>query len=136
MKTLKNLFLVMLMVVSSLSFVACSDDDDDDAPKSPYASTIIGTWKITHYGSEDYWIPWSKATTTATFNSDGTYSGHGYFGNGTGTYKLTNSHITCYISGKVYAQYDIKSVDNGIAVLDMYAGDDTSEKLTIKCKKI
>jgi hypothetical protein len=135
MKALKNFFFVMLMIVSSISFVSCSDNDDDE-PQSPYASTIIGTWKITHYGSQSNWLTWPKSTTTATFNSDGTYSGRGYFGTGTGTYTLKNSHITCYVDGEVYAQYDIISVENGIAVLDMYAGSDTSSKITIKCKKI
>jgi hypothetical protein len=123
----------MLMIVSSISFASCSDDDE---PQSPYATTIIGTWKITHFGSEAYWATWNKSTTTATFNSDGTYSGRGYFGTGSGTYTLKGSHITCYIDGDVYAQYDIISVENGIAILDMYAGNDSSTKLTIKCKKI
>ena len=133
MKNLKHFFLLMMLLVATISFVSCSDDDDE--PQSPYASTIIGTWKITHYGSTSYWLDWPRTTTTATFNSDGTYSGRGYFGNGSGTYTLKDSHITCYVDGKIYAQYDIISVDGNIAILDMYAGTDTSTKLTIKCKK-
>ena len=132
MKNLKHLFLVVLLIATTISFVSCSDDDE---PSSPYASTIIGTWKITHYGSTTNWISWTKSTTTATFNSDGTYSGRGYFGNGSGTYKLKDSHITCYIDGEVFMQYDIISVSGTEAILEMYAGTDSTTKLTIKCKK-
>jgi heat shock protein HslJ len=135
MKTFRNFFLAMLMIISSITFTSCSNNDDDEQ-LSPYATAIIGTWKITHYGSQSYWLTWKKTTTKATFYSDGTYSGSGYFGYGTGTYTLKGSHITCYIDGLVYTQYDIISVDGGIAILDMYAGNDSDTKLTIKCKKV
>ena len=40
--------------------------------------------------------------TYATFNSDGTYNGRGYFGNGSGTYKISGNTIICYIEGEEY----------------------------------
>jgi hypothetical protein len=109
---------------------------DDDEPENPYASTIVGTWKITHYGSTAYWIAWSKAPTTFTFKSNGTYSTDGDLGDATGTYTLDSNHITTYVNGKIYIQYDIVTIDDGIAILDMYPGTYSDTRITVKCKKI
>jgi hypothetical protein len=135
MKAIKNMFLVMLMIVSSISFASCSDKEDDE-PQNPYASAIVGTWKITHHGSTTYWVEWPFQTTKIIFNADGTCSESGYFKISSGTYKVTDKHITCYVGGYIICQYDIISIQNGIAIFDMYAGTDTSTKISIKCKKI
>lgn len=132
----KKLFLVLFMMIATLAFNACSDDKKDEPQSnSPYAKTIIGTWKITDYGSSRHWFSWPYQTTTATFNADGTYSGSGYFGYGSGTYKLVGSHITCYVNGKTYMQYDIISVNAGIAELEAYAGNSSDNAIGIRCKK-
>ena len=136
MKTFKLIGMALIAVLMCVNFVACSSSDDEEVLEltGPYATKIIGTWEVTHYGDGKVWIPWTNKTTTATFNSDGTYSGRGYFGTGKGTFKLSNSHITCYIEGEVFIQYDILSVEGDIAVLTMYP-ESSSEKLTIKCEK-
>ena len=135
MKTFRLIGMALIAILMCVSFVSCSNDDEDGLDISgPYSTKIIGTWKLTHLGDGNVWIPWTKQTTSATFNSDGTYSGRGYFGTGTGTFKLSHSHVTCYVDGEIFMQYDIVSIDDNIAVLKMYP-DSSSEKLTIKCEK-
>lgn len=135
MKTFRMVGMALIAILMCVSFSSCSNDDEDEFELSgPYATKIIGTWELTHYGDGKVWIPWTKKTTSATFNSNGTYSGQGYFGTGTGTFELSNSHVTCYVDGEIFMQYDIVSIENNIAVLTMYP-DSSSEKLTIKCEK-
>ena len=124
----------------SLSIISCSSDEPEQT--SPYASSILGTWQITHYGSSfgsiTSWVDWDKTTTTATFNSDGTYSGRGYYGLGSGTYKLEGKSVYCYIEGELYMRYYIISMPSDTeTILAMYPYPCNSEgEITIKCKKI
>lgn len=135
MKTFRFIGMALFAVLMCVNFASCSDSDEDEFELTgPYATKIIGTWEITHLGDGRVWIPWTNTRTTATFNSDGTYSGRGYFGTGTGRFELSNSHITCYIEGEVFMQYDIVSVEGDVAVLTMYP-ESSSDKLTIKCEK-
>lgn len=128
---MKKIFLLMTVCLIALS--GCSKDEDT---KFNYdIKTLYGTWQITHVdtkGGSDF-SPWILATTTATFNSDGTYSGSGYFGNGTGTYKAKGKTVTCYVEGKEYIKYDIISLESTLCTLKMY---DETAAVTIKCKKI
>ena len=72
--------------------------------------------------------------TSATFNSDGTYSGSGYFGNGSGTYTAKGNTITTFVSGQVYIVYTVLSLNGSTAELKMtMPGSD--ETLWIKCVK-
>lgn len=70
----KTLFL--LITILTISFIGCSDDDD-----SEYKDAIIGTWELTQIEFGGGWTSIPRRT-YATFNSDGTYNGRGYFGNG------------------------------------------------------
>ena len=135
MKTLRFVGMAFFAILMCVNLASCSNSDEDEFKLTgPYATKIIGTWEITHYGDGKVWIPWTNKTTTATFNSDGRYSGRGYFGTGTGTFELSNSHITCYIEGEVFMQYDIVSVEGDVAILTMYPKS-SSDKLTIKSEK-
>ena len=80
----KYLFLLLTLVVTSLAFVSCSDDDDDNQ----YNSAIVGTWKVTEVKTSQSgsYMDWPFKTTYASFKSDGTYYGSGYFGTGSGTW--------------------------------------------------
>ena len=80
----KTLFL--LITILMISFIGCSDDDD-----SEYKDAIIGTWELTQIEFGGGWTSIPRRT-YATFNSDGTYNGRGYFGNGSGTVSYT--HLT------------------------------------------
>lgn len=127
----KFLFILLTLVVTSFAFVSCSSDDDDD---NQYTSAIVGTWKLTEVRMSETgsYITWPFKTTYASFDSDGTYYGYGYFGTGSGTWSLKGNTIKTYVDGKLYVSYDILSVTSTDAELKMTA-DDAS--LWIKCKK-
>ena len=127
----KYLFILLTLVVTSFAFVSCSSDDEDD---NQYTSAIVGTWKLTEVRMSETgsYITWPFKTTYASFDSDGTYYGYGYFGTGSGTWSLKGNTIKTYVDGKLYVSYDILSVTSTDAELKMTA-DDAS--LWIKCKK-
>jgi hypothetical protein len=129
----KWLFLMIVPLVALVfALSSCSSSDDDD-PLSGFdypAATLYGTWKITKYES----IAWPYQTTTATFNSDGTYYGRGYFGTGSGTYTASGKTIRCYVDGELYCRYEVVSLSGTTAVLDMYASSG-STSIRITCTK-
>lgn len=129
-KLLLMAFMPCVMMFMALS--SCSSDDDFDpcADFNYSAEALYGTWEITKLGV----LPWVRETTTATFNPDGSYSGKGYFGNGSGTFKATGNRIYCYINGELYCTYEVQSLSSRTAVLRMHAGSD-SDYITITCEK-
>ena len=100
----KYLFILLTLVVTSFAFVSCSSDDDDD---NQYTSAIVGTWKLTEVRMSETgsYITWPFKTTYASFDSDGTYYGYGYFGTGSGTWSLKGNTIKTYVDGKLYVSY-------------------------------
>lgn len=122
-------FLVLVLLV----LVSCSKKDD---PSFNYdLNTLIGTWRIVQFGKIDvttYPGNLSFEPTYATFNSNGTYSGRGEFGSGTGTYKAVDNTITTYIDGEEFIKYEVISLTNSVCELNM---SDNSGTVFIKCKK-
>lgn len=126
----KYVFLLLAIVVTSFAFISCSDDDDDNK----YNSDLVGTWKLTEVKmsqSESY-ISWPFRTTYASFKSDGTYYGSGYFGTGSGTWSVKGNTVNTYVDGKLYISYEIISVTSTTSELKMSMDD---EAIWIKCKK-
>ena len=125
----KHLFLLLALVVTSFAFVSCSDDDDNQ-----FNSSIIGTWKVTEVKTSQSgsYIAWPFKATYASFKSDGTYYGSGYFGNGSGTWSIKGNTVDTYVGGELYASYEIISVTPTTAELKMSMGGDA---IWIKCKK-
>lgn len=122
--------LTLLMLFSVIAFVSCSKDDDKNAVANfKYGEALLGTWKVVKVGS----ISWPYEITTATFNLDGTYSGKGYFGNGTGTYTAEGIDVKCYIEGKLFVSYEVESLDGNKAVMKMYSTEGSS--ITLTCEK-
>ena len=126
----KHLFLLLTLVVVTVAFVSCSNDDDDNQ----YNSDIVGTWKITEFKTSQSgsYIDWPFKTTYATFKSDGTYYGSGYFGNGSGTWSIKGNTVNTYVGGELYASYEIISVTSSTSELKMSID---GESIWIKCKK-
>ena len=126
----KHLFLLLTLVVATVAFVSCSNDDDDNQ----YNSDIVGTWKITEVkmSQSGSYIAWPFKTTYATFKSDGTYYGSGYFGNGSGTWSIKGNTVNTYVGGELYASYEIISVTSTTSELKMSMDGET---IWIKCKK-
>lgn len=127
--------LLLFAAVVCVAFVGCSKDDGNDGFK--YGDAIYGTWDVTHVKSDGSWIDitsplFSKYQASATFNADGTYSGSGYFGTGSGTYKASGNTIVCYISGSEYARYDVRSLSDNVAEMTMTMA---GSSVDIRCKK-
>ena len=125
----KYLFLLLTLVVTSFAFVSCSDDDDNQ-----YNSAIVGTWKITAVKTSQSgsYIGWPFETTYASFKSDGTYYGSGYFGTGSGTWSIKGNTVNTYVGGELYVSYEIISVTSTTSELKMSVG---GHAIWIKCKK-
>ena len=121
---------MLTLVVATVAFVSCSNDDDDNQ----YNSDIVGTWKITEVKTSQSgsYIDWPFKTTYATFKSDGTYYGSGYFGNGSGTWSIKGNTLNTYVGGELYASYEIISVTSTTSELKMSMD---GESIWIKCKK-
>ena len=68
--------------------------------------------------------------TYITFNTNGTYSARGFFGDGSGTYKAKGKTITCFIDGTEYLKCDILSLSGTQCELKMYeSGSSSSIKI-------
>ncbi len=141
MKKIKFLGLLLLMVVSATSFIACSSDDNDN--NSELASTIVGKWRIIQVEQKDgsmFDVTSSIAErvfepTYATFISDGTYSGSGYFGNGYGTYKVNGNKVYTYVNGEEYIIYTAESFTSTRATLVMSLRGSTATIRVIVAKQ-
>lgn len=130
-----NMMIAMTVAILCVGFTSCSSDDDDDFEYSK--EKLYGTWKMSEVKMSENgsYIDWPLKTTYATFNTDGTYSGSGYFGTGSGTYTAKGNKITTYVSGQVYIVYTILSLSGSTAELKMNTpGSD--EAIWIKCIKI
>lgn len=128
-----SVFTVLVLAFSvSLVLSSCNNDEDNDfiSGFSYPAETLYGTWKLTKIGD----MSWPYQTTTATFNSDGTYSGRGYFGNGTGTYTAKGKTIKCYVDGLLYMQYEVVTLTGKTATMKM-SDSDSSITVTVTCEK-
>lgn len=127
------LTILVIAISTSLVFSSCSKDEDGQDFISGFnypAESIYGTWQLTKVDGKR----WPYQATTATFNSDGTYSGRGYFGNGTGTYTAKGNTIKCYVGGTLYMQYDIVTLEGKTATMRMSAPN-SSTSLTVTCEK-
>ena len=130
---MKYLKIAGIICLFAFLYVSCSDDgEDDESFISDFdypAETLYGTWEIKKWGVVN-WSYLTSKTTTATFYSDGTYYGKGYFGTGTGTYEATGSYIYCYIDNELFCNYEVLSLSADTAVLNMTIGETTFKKLT------
>lgn len=125
----------LMAAVFSISITSCSKDDDDNDFNYPKES-LYGTWKISQVKMSESgsYTNWPMKETIAKFNADGSYSGSGYFGDGSGTYTAKGNTITTYVNGKVYIVYTVLSLSGSTAELKMtMSGSD--EALWIKCVK-
>ena len=135
------LLTTIAIIVVVTAFVGCNSNKPNDGFDYPL-KTLYGTWRITHVEQTDGTMlnvttPLAERAfepTYATFNPDGTYSGKGYFGNGSGTYKAEGKTITCFIDGTEYLKYDVLSLSDDQCELKMYRSGKTFS-IKIRCKK-
>lgn len=130
MKKFKFALWAIVALLTCCGFAACSDDDKDN----PTLTDIVGTWKLSEVSTDgETYIPWPYTRTTATFKSDGTYSGQGYFGNGSGNWKQSGKTIITYVDGEEYMRYEVKELSTSTCTLVMKQG---GSSLWAKCVKI
>lgn len=130
---MKKYFYLMALCLPFLLLASCGSDDDDNE-SGPTKSEIIGTWVLKEVAdnANGPFVSWPYERTTATFNANGTYTGTGKFGNGSGTWKQSGNTIETYINGQLYFSYEIISVSGNKAELKM-SMDGSS--LWIRCEK-
>lgn len=128
----KTLFPLLLVVVLPMLFIGCSNHNQ---PTFDYDIKILhGKWRITHVEQKDgsmFDVTTAIAEkvfkpTYATFNQDGTYTGIGAFGYGSGTYTAIGKTITTFISGEQYLKYNVVSLTESRAELIMSQTGSTS----------
>lgn len=125
--------LFLLAMLPMFVFSSCSDDDDFDYPME----TLYGTWNATDVKVDGRWYdvttyPYTKFGMSISFRSDGTFSGKGYFGTGSGTYEATGNTIITYLDGEEYMSYTVNSLSDKNAELTMSMD---GESIDIKAKK-
>ena len=130
-KKMRHSIIIAITIASTiLLFASCKKEETG---KSGATNTIIpleqlyGKWYSTHYLTESGWTEIGHATFTATFYPDGSYSGSGILGSGSGTYIVSGSTITTYINGEEFYKYDILEFTNTTAHLKMYRGTTQAE---------
>lgn len=130
MKNVFKIIAIFMIGMLALGFQGCSKDDDDLADDD-----IVGTWKFTEVSTSGLnFITWPYKSTGATFYSDGTYRGFGYFGSGSGTWKKKGNTIITYVSGEEYLRYEVKEQTSTTATLVLStSGSDVS--IWVRCVK-
>lgn len=122
----------LLVGITAVGFQSCGSDDDDD----PTMDNIIGSWKFTEVSTNGgaSFSRWPMQATGATFNENGTYTGYGYFGNGSGTWKKKGNTIITYVDGDEYLRYEIKEQTSSTATL-IISMTGSSETIWVRCVK-
>lgn len=122
-------FLMVLISALSLLAISCSKSDSDSIEKQ-----IIGTWDAVQCKtSSGTWIEIpTRLSLSATFKSDGTYTGRGALGNGSGTYTVSGHTIKTYVDGTLYLTYYVNSISGTQAELTISSG---SSSMTIIAEK-
>lgn len=135
----KELLAIVLLLFCFLFVTSCSKDDegvsgDFDYPKDELYGTWIAT-SIIEKGRliivEDY--PQYKMS--ITFNKNGTFSGSGYLGNGSGTYKVNGKKIITYVDGEVYIVYNVESLSSNIVNVTFKVGNEKWDIYAYKSSK-
>ena len=140
--TMKKISCVMLLLAMlSLCVTSCSKDDDVDLGTFDYPTNeLFGTWKAStiYIKVSLRWIIVEdnpQYNMSITFNPDGTFSGEGYLGNGSGTYKLHGKTITTYIDGKVYIVYTVNELSSRVANITLTMGKESIDMHVYKSSK-
>lgn len=126
---MRKICLLIALFAIGIMVSSCSKDDDVDLGSFDYPTEqLFGTWKASTIYASGRWIAVSdypRYNMSITFNRDGTFSGEGYLGNGSGTYKLSGKTITTYVSENLYATYYVSSYNAGVADFTITIGKES-----------
>ena len=125
---MKKLFLLTAII----GFVMCGCKKDKDELD---VNQLHGKWKVTHVEIDGSYQSWLLTSTYITFYSDGSYYGSGYFGTGSGTYKVAGKTVITYVGNSEYYRYDVLSLSSNNAELKMYDNDKPSSSIKIRVSK-
>lgn len=133
---MKTKILLILVLLCTTIFSSCKKDKE---PTFDYPLEMLhGIWEGSEILFDDGWVDITKYPNTIfkfsiRFNSDGTYSSSGYFGDGSGTYKAIDKTITTYIDGEEY-KYIIKSLTKDECEATMDTGSTSTLDVRVKKK--
>lgn len=122
----------MFAIAVTLAIVSCTKNEDNAGGGGTVSafnypiSQLYGTWDCTHVLVDYNWQEVSNMF-SATFYEDGSYSGRGVLGNGTGTYQAVGNTITTYVNGSMFYKYDVIEFNGSTAQLKMYKGTTQAE---------
>ena len=132
----KNLFLSLMLIALSMSFVclsSCSDDDDDDQKVSFTQEKVVGTWEIKSVSNSEF--NWMKTGSTAQFNSDGTCS-TGFSMEDIYTIKGGKIHTFCSDNDEPMFVYTLQSESDNIITVKMTGTLDDNRSCTFTAQRI
>jgi uncharacterized protein YxeA len=138
-KKMKKILSVLVIVLIA---VACEKEEGSNFDYD--INQVYGKWRVTHVKSEigeDYLDVTTSVVeqyfepTYITFNKNGSYSGSGFFGSGSGTFKAEGKSITTYIDGEIYLVYTVISFSNSNFEVIMSSPEEATT-MYIKGKKI
>ncbi len=135
MKKILSFLAIVMITMGAFTFTSCSSDDDKELFTT---ADVVGTWVTTAIQTSDgSWIDltsylYSKYRAYASFKSDGTYTGWGALGNGSGTWKLKGNTLTTYVDGEVYITYENITLNDNVMSGTIRQG---SSSLKFKAKK-
>lgn len=97
-----------MAVICAVTFMGCEKDEQESFKFD--IENLYGTWQGIAIQSNGEWIditqpPHTNLAFSVVFYENGTYSGSGYFGNGSGTYKAEGDMIYTYIDGEELYRY-------------------------------
>ena len=131
-----------IIIFLSLCFIACvavcscqkGDTWDFNYPKEVLCG---GTWQGSEYYLDGKWIDittpaFKDLQFTIKFNTDGTYYGTGYFGNGSGTYDAHGNTIRTYVNGDLFYTYTVQSMEGNVAEITMSGKSGSSLRFKVK----
>jgi len=134
--------LLFLSVLFTLSFcaISCSSDDEDLGSFDYPIDELVGTWNasVIHVKGSIGWIivdDYPQYRMSITFNRNGTFSGEGYLGYGSGTYKLSGKNIITYVDGKVYITYTVNELSSGVANITLTGDGESIEMYVYKSRR-
>lgn len=134
-KILSTLAMLLVVSLSSTTFVACSSDSDDVLEIK--GSDVYGLWTTTAVESNGKWVDvtnpaYKDLRASARFYKDGTYWGFGALGTGYGTWSVSDNIISTFVDGEEYIKYKIYSLDGDNMKGVMY---DSNSSLNFKAKR-
>ena len=126
---MKKIFSLLLLLATMIVFLpSCSKDNDEP---DDIKTQMIGTWDATSVKfSDSDWVDITNYPSMAlsiTFDKDGSYSGRGALGNGSGTYTVSGRTIKTYVSGELYGTYYVNSISGNKAELKLTMGSTSME---------